>query len=122
MREYTKYVGLDVHKDSVAVGIAEKGRRAPTMYGEVAGDPDAIGRLAKKLGAKSKVAFCYEAGPCGYGIYRRLTSLGYDCIVVSPALVPRMPGHRIKTDRTRRRRFRRSHGQHRSACVAGIVT
>ena len=99
MREYTKYVGLDVHKDSIAVGIAERGRAAPTLYGQLAGTPDSVAKLARKLGSPAEVAFCYEAGPCGYGIFRCLRSLGYDCIVVCPSLVPRKPGERVKTDR-----------------------
>jgi len=55
-----------------------------------------IDRLAKKHG---KLAFCYEAGPCGYGLYRQITALGHECVVVAPSLVPTRPGDRVKTDR-----------------------
>ena len=87
MREYTKYIGLDVHKDSIAVGIADSGRSAPRAYGQISGDPDAVLKLAKKIGTPKEIVFCYEAGPCGYGIFRCLRSNGYDCIVVCPSLV-----------------------------------
>ncbi|TIP61829.1 MAG: transposase, partial [Mesorhizobium sp.] len=68
--------------------------------GEIANDPDAINKLCDRLGRSGKpLAFCYEAGPCGYGVYRQLTSLGHRCDVVAPSLIPRKPGDRVKTNR-----------------------
>ena len=99
MQDYQKFVGLDVHKDTTAVAIADKGRRLPEPYGNSKSDPDSIGRLARKLGTPEEVTFCYEAGPCGYGIYRHLMSMGYECVVAAPSLIPRRSGERIKTDR-----------------------
>ena len=96
----TKYVGLDVHKDTISVGIAESGRGNPVFYGQISSTPEGLRGLVKKLGgARSGMSFCYEAGPCGYEVYRQLISWGYECVVVAPALIPRKPGDRIKTDR-----------------------
>jgi len=96
----TKYVGLDVHKDTISVAIAESGRGNPVFYGQIPSTPEALRGLVQQLGGDpSGVRFCYEAGPCGYEVYRQLVSWGYDCVVVAPALIPRKPGDRIKTDR-----------------------
>jgi transposase len=101
MKESITYVGLDVHKDSISVAIAEEGRDGEVrFYGTIGGDITSLGRLVKKLSSKGrKLRFVYEAGPCGYKIYRYLTSKGYDCEVVSPAHIARKPTDRIKTDR-----------------------
>lgn len=101
MRKCITYVGLDVHKDSISVAIAEGGRKSEVrFYGTIGGDRDALFKLVKKLSLNSKdLRFVYEAGPCGYDIYRSLTSKGYNCAVVSPAHIPRSPSDRIKTDR-----------------------
>ncbi len=99
---HAAYVGLDVHKDTIAVAVAAAGREAPTYVGEVANQPAAIGKLADKLGRKyggEVIEFCYEAGPCGYEVHRQLTGLGFDCAVVAPSRIPKAPGERIKTDR-----------------------
>src|SRR5450432_2334686 len=95
------YVGLDVHKDTIAVAIAEAGVRCDVReYGKVANTPAAVKALATKLSrVGSALRFCYEAGPCGYGIQRQLTLAGHECVVVAPSLIPRKPGDRIKTDR-----------------------
>lgn len=100
MREFSKYVGLDVHKDSIAVAVAEACRDKPRYYGEIPNTPEAIAKLVNKLGVDGEVvSFCYEAGPCGYGLYRQLTGLGHVCEVVAPSLIPAKPGDRVKTDR-----------------------
>jgi transposase len=99
---YGVYVGLDVHKDTIAVSIAEAGRSAPVSWGEIANKPKTIAKLVDRLMAAfdgQLMLFCYEAGPCGYALYRQLLSLGHDCQVVAPSLIPRKPGERIKTDR-----------------------
>ena len=95
------YVGLDVHKDTIAVALAEAGARKDVReYGKVANTATALNALAAKLSrAGSELRFCYEAGPCGYGIQRQLSLAGHGCIVVAPSLIPRKPGDRIKTDR-----------------------
>ncbi len=72
MLQYSKYVGLDVHKDSIVIGVAERSGEPPQFHGRIANTPEAVKRLVKKLSPHGEVvAFCYEAGPCGYGIYRQ---------------------------------------------------
>ena len=69
-------------------------------YGRIANTPAALDRLARKLGQDGvRLRFCYEAGPCGYGIQRQLSARGHDCVVVAPSLIPRRAGDRVKTDR-----------------------
>ena len=95
------FVGLDVHKETIAVALAEAGARVEAReYGKIANTPATVKALAAKLSrAGSALRFCYEAGPCGYGIQRQLTLPGHECVVVAPSLIPRKPGDRIKTDR-----------------------
>ena len=95
------YIGLDVHKETIAVALAEAGKRNEVReYGKIANTPAAVKALVAKLARKGhELRFCYEAGPCGYGIQRQLTASKHDCIVVAPSLIPRRPGERIKTDR-----------------------
>ena len=70
MSEYNKYVGMDVHKSTIAVAIVEAGRKQPVSYGIIENSPQIIARMVKKLSkGKTKLTFCYEAGPCGYGVY-----------------------------------------------------
>ena len=100
MRKYTKYVALDQHQHSTTVAIAEAGRQKPRLYGDIASTPAKLAELAQRLDdGQTELHFCYEAGPCGYGAYRQLRGLGYECTVVAPSLIPRRPGERIKTDR-----------------------
>ena len=99
---YAAYVGLDVHKDTIAVAVAPAGRESPTYVGEIANQRKAIGKLADDLVGRyggEVIQFCYEAGPCGYEVYRQLEGLGFDCAVVAPSRIPKAPGERIKTDR-----------------------
>ena len=99
MHEYSKHIGLDVHKATIAVAIAEIDG-PPMTYGTISNTPGQISKLVKKLTAGGEVAaFCYEAGPCGYEIHRQICKMGHECMVVAPALIPRKPGVRIKTDR-----------------------
>jgi transposase len=101
MRESITYVGLDVHKDSIDVALAEEGRGGEVRYyGAIGGGVTALRCLVRRLQSRGKgqLVFVYEAGPCGYEIYRSLTQWGVDCTVVAPSKVPRARGDRIKTD------------------------
>lgn len=101
MGDRITYVGLDVHKEGIAVAVAEGGIRSEVReYGRIANTPAALDRLVRKLGQEgARLRFCYEAGPCGYGIQRHLSKLGHECIVVAPSLIPKRAGDRVKTDR-----------------------
>jgi transposase len=100
MKQYSKYVGMDVHKETIMVAVAATGNGEARYYGEIQNTPDAIAKMIKKVAGKGEVvAFCYEAGPCGYGLYRQIRDLKYQCDVVAPSLIPRKTGDRVKTDR-----------------------
>ncbi len=101
MGERITFVGLDVHKATIAVCVAEAGRDGEVRFvGEIANEPAALDKLVARLGRGGReLRFAYEAGPCGYGVYRHLLSRGQSCMVVAPNLIPRRPGERIKTDR-----------------------
>ncbi len=95
------FVGIDTSKLRNAVAIADSGRGGKVRYlGEFPATEAAIRKLVAKLAAKCcHLTFCYEAGPTGYGLYRLLKSLGHDCLVVAPSLVPKKAGDRVKTNR-----------------------
>lgn len=99
--DHTRFVSLDVHKERISIAVAESGRSGAVEYlGEIDNDPGAIRKLCERLRRQGKpLAFCYEAGPCGYGVHRQLTGLGHRCEVVAPSLIPMKPGDRVKTDR-----------------------
>src|SRR6516162_8349285 len=101
LKQPITYVGLDVHKDTIAVAVAEAGKRGEAReHGKIANTAAALRVLAVKLArGGGDLRFCYEAGPCGYGIQRQLSAAGHECVVVAPSLIPRKPGDRIKTDR-----------------------
>jgi len=100
MKEFSKFIGLDVHKETIAVAVAEGNGGEVRYVGEIANTADAIKKLIKQLKQPDvDLFFCYEAGGCGYGIYHQLTDLGWGCKVVAPSLIPRKAGDRIKTDR-----------------------
>ncbi|MCP4044719.1 MAG: IS110 family transposase, partial [Gammaproteobacteria bacterium] len=99
MKDTITYIGLDVHKDSICVALCNDDA-VERYFGQIANTPMAVRKLAGKLATKAdRLCFCYEAGPCGYGIYRQLVELGHECMVVAPSLIPRKPGERVKTDR-----------------------
>src|SRR5882762_8876524 len=101
MADRITYVGLDVHKESIVVAVAVGGLRGEVReYGRIANTPTALDRLLRKLGGDGmRLRFCYEAGPCGYGIQCRLSTRGHECVVVAPSLIPKRAGDRVKTDR-----------------------
>ena len=94
-------VGLDVHKDSIAVAHATGGRSDPPVFVGAIGSRQAdLDRLIRRLQGKApELRFAYEAGPSGDGRYRSLTRKGLACDVVAPSLIPRRPGDKVKTDR-----------------------
>jgi transposase len=103
-----RYLGLDVHADTIAVAVAEPGGEVRSL-GIIPNEPTAVAKLIRKLGAREQLRACYEAGPCGYVLYWQLTKLGVPCDVVAPTLVPTKPGDRIKTDRRDAEKLARCH-------------
>lgn len=101
MEQNTTYVAFDTSKETIAVALAEGGRRGEVrFFGTIANRPEAVRKLVDKLaGRHPRLAFCYEAGPTGYGLYRQVQALGHPCQVVAPSMVPVRPGGHIKTDR-----------------------
>lgn len=95
------YVALDTSKLRNAVAIAPASRDGEVRYlGEIDNTAAATAKLVRKLARQhAAVTFCYEAGPTGYGLYRQITALGHDCVVVAPSLIPQRPGDRVKTNR-----------------------
>ncbi len=101
MDKGTTFIGLDVHKTTIAVAIADADRHSEVRwFGVIANEARALDQLVRRVARSGrKLRFCYEAGPCGYGVYRQLADAGHDCIVVAPALIPRRSADRVKTDR-----------------------
>ncbi len=95
------FVGLDVHKDTIDIGVAESGREGEIRHiGTIGGDLAAVDRALRKLiSAGHRLHVVYEAGPCGFVLYRHLVKQGITVDIVSPSLIPKRPGDRIKTDR-----------------------
>ena len=99
---YPAYIGLDVHKETISVSVAAAGGGGAEHRGEIANRPEAVQLQLKKLNQAfggERLLFCYEAGPCGYPLYRQLKSSGHHVQVVAPSLIPKRAGVRIKTDR-----------------------
>jgi transposase len=97
--DITAFVGLDVHKDSIAIGVAETGREAPRFLGTCGPQRRELLKALAHVGPPERVQLAYEAGPCGYELARALIQHGYRCEVIAVAKIPRRPGERVKTDR-----------------------
>lgn len=93
-----RFLGLDVHAETIAVAVAEPGGEVRSL-GVIPNRPESVRRLMGKLGKPQQLRVCYEAGPTGYVLYWQLTELGIHCDVVAPTLVPVKAGDRVKTDR-----------------------
>src|SRR4051812_19844938 len=102
MEQPTRFVGLDVHKETIVVAVTATGEvgRA-TAYATFPNTAAGLEKLVKRLrqAGSGAIKFCYEAGPCGYGVHRTLTRMGEDCMVGAPSMIPRKPGERQKNDK-----------------------
>lgn len=95
----TRFVGLDVHKASIAVAVADAFGE-PEDHGAIANEPEAVRKMLRRLGDDGRpLAVAYEAGPTGYALHRQVTAMGIACTVAAPSLIPVRPGDRVKTDR-----------------------
>ena len=108
MGKSIRYVGLDVHADTIAVAICEGGGEGRSL-GTIPNRPEPIRKLVKRLEPISTLRVCYEAGPTGYALYWQLAGLGVKCEVVAPTLVPVKAGDRVKTDRRDAEKLARSY-------------
>jgi len=108
MTNNLRYLGLDVHAETIAAAIAEPDGEVRVL-GVIPNRADAVAKLLRKLGPRERLRACYEAGPCGYVLYWQLVRLGIPCDVVAPTLVPTKPGDRVKTDRRDAAKLARCH-------------
>jgi transposase len=101
MDEFIKYVGLDVHGKTIAVAVADTRSSEVRFMGQIANTAEAMVKLVNQLknvandgvnNGRVRLSFCYEAGPCGYGIHRQLTALTHECQVIAPSLIPKKAG------------------------------
>lgn len=98
------YIGMDAHKASIVIALAFSGRGDPEPYGKSPSDLNSFLKVLRRIMekhslAKEEVCLCYEAGPTGFVLARRLRELGYACEVVAPSLIPTLASDRVKTDR-----------------------
>ena len=100
MNKVIHYLGLDVHKETIAVSIAPANSTEVRRYGIIGGTLDAADKLVKKLARDNvELRLVYEAGPCGFVLCRHLRNKGFHCEVVAPSLIPKKATDRVKTDR-----------------------
>ena len=99
MKNVTTYVGIDAHKKDLFIAMLVGTQTTPVGW-TVPNEPSAVRRLVRKLEreAPGPIVACYEAGPCGYALQRQMTTPRVTCQVIAPALIPRKPGERIKTN------------------------
>src|SRR5580704_15511162 len=103
-----RFLGLDVHADTIAVAVAEPDGEVRSL-GSIPNREESVRKLVKKLAPAEQLQACYEAGPTGYVLYWQLTALGVKCEVVAPSLVPIKAGDRVKTDRRDATKLARSY-------------
>jgi len=108
MQKKVRFLGLDVHAETIAVAVAEADGEVRSL-GVIPNRGESIRKLVKRLGPAEHLRACYEAGPTGYVLYWQLTELGVECVVIAPTLVPVKAGDRVKTDRRDALRLARSH-------------
>jgi transposase len=108
MKETLRFLGLDVHAETIAVAIAEPDGSVRSL-GTISNRAESIRKLIRKLGPVEQLKVCYEAGPTGYVVYWQLAGLGVLCEVIAPTLMPTKPGDRVKTDRRDAERLARSY-------------
>ena len=108
MKEKVRFLGLDVHAETIAVAVAEADGEVRSL-GVIANRAESVRKLVKKLGPVEHLRACYEAGPTGYVLYWQLIELGVECAVIAPTLVPVKAGDRVKTDRRDAGKLARSH-------------
>jgi transposase len=100
MNQTVHYLGLDVHKETIAVSIAPANTTEVRRYGVIGGSLDAVDKLVKKLSQPGvELRVVYEAGPCGFVLCRHLRSRGIHCDLVAPSLIPKKASDKVKTDR-----------------------
>lgn len=108
MQKKVRFLGLDVHGETIAVAVAEQDGEVRSL-GVIANRAESVRKLIRKLGPAEELRACYEAGPTGYVLYWQLTELGVECAVVAPTLVPVKAGDRVKTDRRDAVKLARGH-------------
>ena len=102
MEDYSElFIGLDASKLKISVAVAEGERNGEVrFFGDISAEPTSVASMVAKLAKRgAKLCFCYEAGPTGYDLHRQIISLGHECQVVAPSLIPKRPGDRVKTNR-----------------------
>jgi len=106
-----KFIGMDVHKKTITIAIIDDGRnQRARVYGTIANQADALDKFCRKMvSTASRLHFVYEAGPCGYGIYRHLSRKGFECLVAAPSMIPKKSGDRVKNDRRDAKMLARLH-------------
>lgn len=99
MKVTVRYVGLDVHADTIVIAVADEGRAPAKVLATIPHDWKSLHARLKSLATKGRLLICYEAGPTGYVLYRKLVSAGFEVQVIAPSLIPRKSGQSVKTDR-----------------------
>jgi transposase len=110
------HLGLDVHRDTISVGILAPDQQVPEVD-RIPHDEASVRRLVGRLGDRRRLRACYEAGPTGFGLARLLEGMGVGCQVVAPSLIPTAPGDKVKTDRRDCQRLARLHRAGELVCI-----